>query len=188
MKPTIRRFAEKADAVIPVELLHKYSPTRYGTTDQGQMACIVHNPTPCTIIFVHGVNSEGEWYNAAEDLLCSGLNDRLDRHGTRYALRSVKPGPYEYPSVSGGSQVLKNHRPRFDPTQDAAADPYVANFHSPVIRFYWGYKAPQGDFLKPSYLDEADPKARRTTALRRFPVALDEDDAWGGGPFQNGTS
>ncbi|MEF7617471.1 hypothetical protein V4F39_26415, partial [Aquincola sp. MAHUQ-54] len=32
------------------------------------------------------------------------------------------------------------------------------------------------------------PKARRTTALRRFPVALDEDDAWGGGPFQNGTS
>ncbi|MEF7616377.1 hypothetical protein V4F39_20850, partial [Aquincola sp. MAHUQ-54] len=182
----IRRFAEKAESVSGVELLHKYSPTHYGTDETGKPACIVHNPIPCTILFVHGVNSEGEWYNAAETLICAGLNDRLGRHTSRVALEAVDRSPYEYPRA--GDQVLKNHRPRFDPTQDAAADPYVANFHSPVIRFYWGYKAPQGDFLKPSYVDDAGPKARRTTALRRFPVALDEDDAWGGGPFQNGTS
>jgi hypothetical protein len=32
---------------------------------------------PGLIIFVHGVNSEGEWYNNAEVALCSGLNQRL---------------------------------------------------------------------------------------------------------------
>ena len=32
---------------------------------------------PGLIIFVHGVNSEGEWYNDAEEALCQGLNRRL---------------------------------------------------------------------------------------------------------------
>ena len=29
------------------------------------------------IIFVHGVNSDGEWYNHAEKAICYGLNERL---------------------------------------------------------------------------------------------------------------
>lgn len=32
---------------------------------------------PGLIIFVHGVNSEGEWYTNAEQALCDGLNKRL---------------------------------------------------------------------------------------------------------------
>lgn len=32
---------------------------------------------PGIIIFVHGVNSEGEWYDPAEEFLCEGLNERL---------------------------------------------------------------------------------------------------------------
>lgn len=32
---------------------------------------------PGLIIFVHGVNSEGEWYNNAEQALCDGINNRL---------------------------------------------------------------------------------------------------------------
>lgn len=32
---------------------------------------------PGLVIFVHGVNSEGEWYNYAEKALCDGLNERL---------------------------------------------------------------------------------------------------------------
>jgi len=32
---------------------------------------------PGLIIFVHGVNSEGEWYDYAEKALCDGLNERL---------------------------------------------------------------------------------------------------------------
>ena len=36
---------------------------------------------PGLIIFVHGVNSEGEWYDYAERSLCAGLNQRLGLEG-----------------------------------------------------------------------------------------------------------
>ena len=36
-------------------------------------------PLPGVVIFVHGVNSDGEWYDAAEQGLCAGLNARLAR-------------------------------------------------------------------------------------------------------------
>ena len=32
---------------------------------------------PGLVIFDHGVNSEGEWYDYAEEALCEGLNKRL---------------------------------------------------------------------------------------------------------------
>ncbi|WP_232291103.1 hypothetical protein, partial [Burkholderia ubonensis] len=37
----------------------------------------MQRPMPCVVIFVHGVNSEGEWYEHAENGLIKGLNDRL---------------------------------------------------------------------------------------------------------------
>lgn len=36
-------------------------------------------PLPGVVIFVHGVNSEGEWFGPAEEGLCRGLNRRLGR-------------------------------------------------------------------------------------------------------------
>lgn len=36
-------------------------------------------PLPGITIFVHGVNSDGEWYKQAEEGLCKGLNQRLKR-------------------------------------------------------------------------------------------------------------
>ena len=36
-------------------------------------------PLPGIMIFVHGVNSDGEWYDEAETGLCAGLNARLHR-------------------------------------------------------------------------------------------------------------
>jgi pimeloyl-ACP methyl ester carboxylesterase len=83
---------------------------------------------PGTIIFVHGVNSEGEWYAEAEKQFCEGLNKRLGRSDL-------------------------THRAR-----------------SPVIPFFWGYKMQPGD-------------------EKRYPgIPHDEHNAWGGGPFQNGTN
>lgn len=32
---------------------------------------------PGIVIFVHGVNADGEWYRAAEEGLCKGLNTRM---------------------------------------------------------------------------------------------------------------
>lgn len=39
------------------------------------------------IIFVHGVNSTGEWYEIAEKNICSGLNTRLGLNDTNFKLR-----------------------------------------------------------------------------------------------------
>lgn len=36
-------------------------------------------PLPGIIIFVHGVNSTGEWFDTAEEGICRGLNTRLQR-------------------------------------------------------------------------------------------------------------
>jgi hypothetical protein len=83
---------------------------------------------PGTVIFVHGVNSIGEWYADAAKQLCVGLNKRLGR------------------------------------------DDLARGARSPIIPFYWGYKMQPGD-------------------EKRYPgLPHDEHNAWGGGPFQNGTN
>ena len=46
-------------------------------------------PLPGIVIFVHGVNSDGEWYEQAEQGLCDGLNARLKRRDEDLAI----PGP-----------------------------------------------------------------------------------------------
>ncbi|CDG86012.1 putative uncharacterized protein [Janthinobacterium agaricidamnosum NBRC 102515 = DSM 9628] len=101
---------------------------------------------PGTIIFVHGVNSEGEWYEQAAEQFCAGLNKRLGRN----CLKSAKFDP-----------VTKRFAKKATDGTDA---------HSPIIPFYWGYKLQAGD-------------------MERYPgIYHAADNAWGGGPFQNGTN
>ncbi|PQV53855.1 hypothetical protein [Paraburkholderia sp. BL21I4N1] len=47
--------------------------------DQAKLLCVLQMPLPGVVIFVHGVNSEGEWFKATEEGLCAGLNRRLGR-------------------------------------------------------------------------------------------------------------
>jgi hypothetical protein len=77
---------------------------------------------PGVIIFVHGVNSEGEWYDSAEKALCQGLNERLNRG-------DLKANTY---STTDGERAVPRHI--------ASGD----DGNSPVIRFYWGYRAQKG--------------------------------------------
>ena len=44
------------------------------------------------VIFVHGVNSEGEWFEAAEQGLCDGLNRRLGRLDDQLKYRGIDAG------------------------------------------------------------------------------------------------
>lgn len=83
-------------------------------------------PLPGVIIFVHGVNSDGEWYGAAEEGLCRGLNHRLGR-GNDFV-----PVPYGAEITADGFV-----------NPDMSADTLIQdeNTFSPVIRFRWGYKA-----------------------------------------------
>lgn len=99
---------------------------------------------PGTIIFVHGVNSEGEWYDDAARQFCAGLNTRLGRK----CLKSA--------SLNAATK-------RFGKKASDGADA-----RSPIIPFYWGYKLMVGDEM-------------------RYPgIFHGADNAWGGGPFQNG--
>ncbi|WP_425542680.1 T6SS effector phospholipase Tle3 domain-containing protein, partial [Burkholderia sola] len=41
-------------------------------TKDTRLICIKQMPLPGIVIFVHGVNSEGEWFEAAEQGLCDG--------------------------------------------------------------------------------------------------------------------
>ncbi|WP_439896336.1 T6SS effector phospholipase Tle3 domain-containing protein, partial [Burkholderia ubonensis] len=81
----------------------------------------VQRPMPCVVIFVHGVNSEGEWYKNAERGLVDGLNDRLGR-------TDLKRNDYS----EDGRTIL-------------------ALQNSPVIHFYWGYRAPESETSKGTF-------------------------------------
>ena len=117
---------------------------------------------PGVIIFVHGVNSQGEWYDFAEQGLCEGLNSRLNR-------TDIKPNEYR----ARGS--------------DGTAIPRELNKkgHSPVIRFYWGYRLD----------DDKEERYRIPLQNIRGEDYWKADGTprfgpwfWGGGPFQNGTN
>lgn len=131
-------------------------------------------PLPGVIIFVHGVNSDGEWYESAEAGLCDGLNTRLKRRSLR-----AEDG-------SGGSPFIETHEgllTKAQYTSELTAGGFVNpkrtsnNFikadanYSPVIRFRWGYKCSK---------EELKVWGER--------VWLNEHDYWGGGPFANGCS
>lgn len=136
--------------------------------------CLVPSHLPGLIIFVHGVNSEGEWYDFAEEALCNGLNERLGRTDDT-CKDKLKPISYD-PAGKDGKPVARKAIYKDDITPRS----------SPVIRFYWGYRAPD------------DEKYKYRVPLRNLqgddlndPAAARPDPRpgpwyWGGGAFQNG--
>ncbi|MFT3849938.1 MAG: hypothetical protein QM739_15075, partial [Propionivibrio sp.] len=122
---------------------------------------------PGVVIFVHGVNSDGEWYDAAERGLCAGLNTRLARHGRQLC----HPGP------AGGELTPCDYVGELTDNgflhPDRNADNFISErpAWSPVIRFRWGFKADN----------------KSLTEVGRG-IWLNEANYWGGGPFANGCS
>jgi pimeloyl-ACP methyl ester carboxylesterase len=122
-------------------------------------------PLPGVVIFVHGVNSDGEWYRQAEQGLCKGLNARLKRGDEHLVFQGPEAGqlsPAEY---------LDELTPEgfINPKVNAESFVRTDGTFSPVIHFRWGYKA-SGD------------------ELQEFGrgLYLNEQNYWGGGPFANG--
>lgn len=131
----------------------------------GYLDVIMREPLPGIVIFVHGVNSDGEWYTAAEKGLCDGLNDRLKRRDEHMA----------YPTPEGGQLTPATYMPEL--TADGFINPKMTHkafikgdeHFTPVIHFRWGYKA-------------------NSKELQEFGegIYLNEENYWGGGPFANG--
>jgi len=128
---------------------------------------------PGLIIFVHGVNSEGEWYEYAEKALCDGLNKRLgllDKDKKHQLLANQYAGAHW--NEDGSIWITPPRR-------------ITEEGRSPVIRFYWGYRAAA---------DEADKYAiplKNKKGDNYYDLSSEERKSkgpwfWGGGPFQNG--
>lgn len=122
-------------------------------------------PLPGIVILVHGVNSDGEWYEATERGLCAGLNERLGRRSDQM----------EYPGAASGQLTPIEYMDELtdqgyiNPKIDSNNFFNIGNACSPVIRFRWGYKA-AGEELQ-MFGDK---------------IYLNEQNYWGGGPFANG--
>lgn len=130
-----------------------------------QLDVIMQLPLPGIVIFVHGVNSDGEWYKQAEEGLCHGLNERLKRCREHLT----------FPMPAGGMLTPVKYLSELTP--DGFVNPKLGatNFieptenFSPVIQFRWGYKASASELQ--DYSDG---------------IYLNEHNYWGGGPFANG--
>jgi pimeloyl-ACP methyl ester carboxylesterase len=124
---------------------------------------------PGIIIFVHGVNSDGEWYEAAEAGLLRGLNTRLGLDKALSGSAALEPVSYAREITPDGKLERSLSGKTF----------ITHEGRSPVIRFRWGYKA-AGQDGTPGSQDEVQAYGSK--------IYLNELDAWGGGPFQNGTT
>jgi len=124
-------------------------------------------PLPGIVILVHGVNSDGEWYEQAEEGLCKGLNERLARRDENLVHQGADAGqmhPAKYINELDPDGFIN---PKMNPkTFVSSVDAFT-----PVIRFRWGYKA-SGEELKAFGGN----------------IYLNEQNYWGGGPFANGCS
>lgn len=122
-------------------------------------------PLPGVVIFVHGVNSDGEWYSETEQGICAGLNARLKRGNEHMCIPTTEGGqlwPTQYMAELSPDGFL-NPNTKFD-TFINGDDTF-----SPVIRFRWGYKG---------NLEELQKYGKG--------IYLNEENYWGGGPFANG--
>lgn len=132
-----------------------------------ELICVRQLPLPGIVIYVHGVNSDGEWFAASEEGLCRGLNARLGR----------KSDQLMYGGVEGGQLTPVRYIDSLTPdgyiNPEMTSKTYIApdESFSPVIHFRWGYKANKEE-------------------IKRYGtnVFLNEQNYWGGGPFANGTS
>lgn len=135
---------------------------------------------PGLIILVHGVNSTGEWYQNAEESLCSGLNARLGLKGTPFEL---KPNKYSTDSVGEGNSP---------PSPLARRELIENNERSPIIRFYWGYSSVGGEedkYVIPlANVDGEDYHQMKKKGMKADDIRKKGPYIWGGGPFQNGTN
>ena len=139
---------------------------------------------PGVVIFLHGVNDPGASYEAVEEGLCQGVNERLDRpdlKAGRYGARYKRAK--EMPAQARGS---KEKELLDDPdTYLYRRDTSDPKTRSLMIPFYWGYRAEPGEIKRDQ---NHDPVKLRDQYLDVFDNRLDRHFAKGGGFFANATN
>lgn len=120
---------------------------------------------PGVIIFVHGVNSDGEWYFDAAAEFGKGLNERLGREDLKKLEKDTK----------GDREKVTAHRYLRSSNDE--------RIPSPVIPFWWGYKTQSAERKIVKGTNQSGSTPAWTD---EYGNPLRTDGAWGGGPFQNG--
>lgn len=194
----------------------EWTSTTHATNIGGEIHVKPH--LPGIIIFVHGVNSEGEWYEDAEKYLCEGLNKRLNLP------KEFKLEPNEYYINEFNPNEIDIENSRY--INEHNSHEIKTLYNSPVVRFYWGYRANKNEIKKydiplknkkgDSYLrlekeiiakyyneysalsqnqqgryDPYLPLTSETEKKLFISQKLSEEHGiffWNGGPFQNGTN
>ncbi|WP_313488378.1 hypothetical protein [Pseudescherichia sp.] len=161
---------------VPVFLTDNGTPYAYSATSYKNFKVYAEVQPPLQlpglIIFVHGVNSEGEWYKDAEAALCKGLNERLGfKEGSKHSLSQ---------NTYAKADWNDDHTKWIVPPRKI-----IEEGRSPVIRFYWGYRS--ADHETDSY---AIP-LKNKRGDNYYDLSPEERKSkgpwyWGGGPFQNG--
>lgn len=133
------------------------------TKRQADKPVDVRRALPGNVIIIHGVNDVGTSFDAIEQGLCKGLEERL--------CRTFKPASYRMPAAEDKNKL--------EPDPDTVFFKRIVDesTDSPVIPFYWGYR-------------ELDSKTSMNHGqyVDRYGNRLDKDRAKGGGPFANATS
>ncbi|MFB5077533.1 hypothetical protein [Raoultella sp. C349492] len=143
---------------------------------------------PGLVIFVHGVNSEGEWYNDAEKSLCEGLNQRLGLNDEHVLVENQYAEGYWEPCDKNSPEWRGCYSDMYDEKKQKWVPPpreIKEEGRSPVIRFYWGYRAADNETDKyaiPLKNKQGDNYYDLTPEQRKSKGPF----YWGGGPFQNG--
>ncbi|MCX4165874.1 MULTISPECIES: DUF3274 domain-containing protein [Paraburkholderia] len=131
---------------------------------------------PCTTILIHGVNDLGVDFGTVEGGLCEGLNDRLGR-------KDLKGGTYTHgrtpndPTNVKTSDLMKHLDDVIYRRQESEGT------KSPLIPFYWGFKASTADMAK-----KARKQIKNGQYVDKFGNRLDSHRAKNGGMFANATT
>ena len=123
---------------------------------------------PCNVIVVHGVNDVGTSYEQVEQGICEGLTERLRR-------APLKPGTYRMPTRDDLGELQD------DPDAVFFKRTLPEGHRTPVIPFYWGFRAEKENARS----GEQNFHGQNTD---RYGNRLDKDFSKGGGPFVNATT
>ena len=136
----------------------------------------LRNKLPCTTILIHGVNDIGTDFGTVEGGLCEGLNDRLGRNDLKGATYSHGRMAND-PTVVKVADMMKNLDDAIYRRQESQ------DTLSPLIPFYWGFKASDADMAQPGGKQTVNGQT-----VDRFGNRLDSHRAKGGGMFANATT
>ncbi|WP_322028905.1 effector protein Tle3 domain-containing protein [Paraburkholderia sp. J76] len=94
----------------------------------------VKPPMPCTVIAIHGVNDDGQFFPVVDEFICKGLNARLGRDD----LYAHEWAPWKPLSESSLPELdASTQHPTVAREQGMTI---CREGRSPVIPFHWGYR------------------------------------------------